>query len=405
MTKLPTHDPEPKRYPETIGDTQYMLPEEKLDILDEIELWHDNPRVTPLAAERHPETPAELEDYLKRSPGYEGLKSSIADIGQLEPVYAWRLNKTNRYLVLEGSTRLAILRELYRKHEGTPAADRYRYIRAKILPQEFDEEKRAILLARIHVRGTGVRSWGRYIEAKFIYEHVEPMNGRKPVMSMADMARYMGKSPSWVTRLKNAYEFANQYVEYLDNDKAQQQAVKSFSILEEISKATGFGKLLKNDRELRDEVFDMVNNDVFKEYRDARFMKQYHDDPEKWSQLKTHEEHIAHELANQIKAGGTSIKGRISGLIGQIERAIAADPEALDEVDLEELNKATLVLSSHVGDVSQFRYLLGRFTKALHNASLNDVLAVTAEEMKNLNVGLADFRARWDSHSGKENVA
>lgn len=402
MSDLPQHQPQKKKYPERIGDTEYLLEEERLDIFDEIELWHDNPRVTPMAAEKRPDTPAELESYLQRTPGYEGLKASIRDIGQLEPVYAWRQDSKSKYLVLEGSTRLAILRELYRRHEGTPDADRFRYIRAKILPPEFSEQQRAILLARIHVRGSGVRSWGRYIEAKFIYEHVVGVNGQKPIMNVTDMANYMGKSASWVSRLKSAYEFAEQYVDFLDNDKAQQHAVKQFSTLEEISKSTGFGKLVKDDEDLRDEVFEMVRNEVFKEYRDARFMKQYYDDPEKWAELKTYKQHVAHDLANQIKAGGTSVSGKIASLVGQMERAISADPDSLGNEDLEELNRAVLVLSSHVGEVTQFRYLLARFTKALHNASLNDVKAVTPEEIKLLNEGLADFRARWDNHHGEE---
>ena len=401
-TMLPSHEPQQKVYPEQIGNTQYMLPEKKLDALQEVVLWYDNPRVTPLAAEKQPESEEDLEAYLQRTPGYAGLLKSIVDIGQLEPIYAWRREQSDKYLVLEGSTRVAILRELCRKHEGSDKADSHRYVRAKILPPEFDELERAILLARIHVRGSGVRGWGRYIEAKFIYEHVEPMNGRPPVMAMSDMASWMGKSSSWVSRLKHAYQFARQYVEFLDTKDAQQEALKRFSVLEEISKATGFGTLVKDDESLRNEVFDMVRHDVFKEYRDARFMKFYHEDPDKWEQLKTHEKHIAHMLSNQIKAGGTSLKARITALAGQIDRAIETNPESLGDEDLEELNKAALTMAASFTSTNRFRLSLAHFTKALMEATLGDVKEVGPEELTKLDEGLADFRMRWERHHNKQ---
>ena len=40
-------------------------------------------------------------------------------------------------------------------------------------------------------------------------------------------------------------------------------------------------------------MVDMVNKEVFTEYRDARFMREFFDDPEKWERLKTHEKGIA----------------------------------------------------------------------------------------------------------------
>src|SRR5207237_120428 len=128
---------------------------------------------------------------------------------------------------------------------------------------------RAILLARIHVRGSGVRAWGRYIEAKFIYDNVVGVNGQPPVMLMKEMADYMGKSGSWVSRLKDAYEFAKKFIEYIDTDDAEQIAAKEFSTLEEISKASVIGTQLRDydnsDYEtLRADVFDMVRKGVFK---------------------------------------------------------------------------------------------------------------------------------------------
>ena len=158
----------------------------------------------------------------------------MKDVGQLEPIYAWRKDATKKYLVLEGNTRVTILREL-----AIGGDESAKYVRAKILPPEFSESQRAILLAMIHVRGSGVRGWGRYIQAKFIYEHVTPQNGQKAIMSESDMGRWMGKSPSWVNRHKHSYTFALQFIDHVGSEDAEKITVQYFSTLEEISKSTG----------------------------------------------------------------------------------------------------------------------------------------------------------------------
>jgi hypothetical protein len=278
--------PKPKLFREKIGNQEYQLEERKLDVLDEVALWTGNPRLQEFIPTGEFPTEEELEHHLQKARGYEGLARSIADIGQMEPVYAWRRDGNGKYLVFEGATRVTILRDLARKRKGQPDEMRFRRAVALILPEDFSEEQRVVLLARIHVRGSGVRAWGRYIEAKFIHDTVVDTPGRKALMSISQLAEYMGKSVSWVSRLKDAYEFAKRFVEYIDDPKeGQRLAVKYFSTLEEIAKSTGFGARVRDydNREadtLRSEVFEMVRNDVFKEYRDARFMKQFFDDPE-----------------------------------------------------------------------------------------------------------------------------
>jgi len=406
------HAPPAKLYPERIGGREYMLPEVKLDVANDVLLWHGNPRLQQTLAEdgalgvdedlteldEH-----QLEERIRRTKGYDALARNIADLGQLEPIYVWRRPGSKKYLVLEGATRVTILRELTLEHQGKPDGDQYRYAIAKVLPAEFSEEHRTILLARIHVRGAGVRQWGRYIEAKFIWETVTERNGHKPLLTMGQLAEHMGKSLSWVSRLKDAYEFALAYIEHLDDTDAKVQAREKFSILEEISRVSGFGPKVKAlDKHeydgLRDEVFQMVRNNVFKEYRDARFIGEFHDDPEKWQRLLTLEPGAGHELANQVKAGVAGVKGRIDALYGQIERQIDKDASLLDEDDLEKLKKATRLLESRLLGLAPFRIELREFTKALENVPLSEVKALTAEEYKGFQTNLADFQQRLEKY-------
>src|SRR5262249_7897999 len=159
----------PRIYVERIGEKEWDLVEIKLDVMEEVALWSDNPRLlTTLPSGIASEV--ELEAALRGTPGYDNLRRSIDEIGQMEPVYVWRGDSTSKYIVLEGATRVCILRELNRKYVTGPKVGKFRSIKAKVLPESFGETERAILLARIHVRGTGVRAWGRYIEAKFIHE-------------------------------------------------------------------------------------------------------------------------------------------------------------------------------------------------------------------------------------------
>lgn len=396
MSQLLDHRPLQRVHHERIGDREYELPEVRLDVQNDVTLWVQNPRLFPYTVGKKLENEEDLEAALRRTPGYDGLKKSIIHMGQMEPVYVWKGVNYKKYLVLEGATRVTCLRELLIRSKNDDQADAYRYVRAKVLPESFSERDRAILLARIHVRGDAVRTWGRYIEAKFVYESVMPRPGHVPVMSATEFAAYLGKSLSWVTRLRDAYEFAEKFVQHLDSDDAPKLALDQFSVLEEISKAPLFGPRVKVDEALQAEVFDMVAAEVFQEYRDARFMQQYYSDPEKWARLQSHEKGVAHKLATEVKVGNTTVRGKIQGIYAQIERTLDREPESLNEDDLEELQRSVTLLASRLsGGVGVLRLRLREFVKALEDAPLREVKAVSEEDVAAVVAGMDDFRERW----------
>ena len=236
-----------------------------------------------------------------------------------------------------------------------------------------------ILLARIHVRGSGVRAWDRYIQAKFIYEKVVGVNGQAPVMNQVQMAQYMEKSLGWVNRLKSAYEFAIQFKEHVDEDHIGDETLdrftaKNFSVLEEISKARIIGSQLRDytnssHDKLREEVFGMVQNNAFKEYRDARFLKEFHDDPDAWDQLKSGEEHVANKLARNVENKSTSPKVKISGLTQIIKRAVDRGEGDFDDDDVAELQKAIDIIEDQVHDgVHPYRLAIKKAARTLNKA-------------------------------------
>jgi hypothetical protein len=389
MKKPTDTTPKPRTVVEQIGGKDWYLEEKEFDVFDEVALWDQNPRLST----HFPEGSAaaselDLEAALRQSRGYDTLRKSIEQLGQMHPIYVWRKESDTCFLVFEGATRVAILRELARKRASGPEAGRFRKVKAKVLPPDFGLVERVILLARIHVRGSGVRSWGRYIEAKFIHDNVTGHNGQAPLMTVSEMARHMEKSISWVMRLRDACEFGNHFVEHVDTEHAAQLAAKEFSVLEEISKAATIGPRLREygnsaHDALRAEVFDMVKNEVFSEYRDARFMKEFYEDPEKWAQLKSGEPGVAKKLAAEVKTSATGIKAKIAGLEQHIQRVLDRDTDhGLGEDDVESLQRAGMLIQQqlHPG-VRPFRIALQAVTKALSEASMADVKALGPTEV------------------------
>lgn len=381
--------PKPKIYSERIGDREWELREERLDVYEEVSLWSANPRLQVTVLPGVASEP-DLELALQASKGYDNLRKSIEDLGQMEPIYVWRADDTSKFTVLEGATRVSILRELSRKNQGGPKEGKFRTVRAKILPPDFTEIERTILLARIHVRGSGVRDWGRYIEARFIHEAVTDMAGRKALMNVTEMAAHMGKSVSWVQRLRDAYQFAQAFIDTTDTEDAVQIAAAKFSVLEEISKATTIGAHLRDYKnaaydDLRTDVFNMVRNEVFSEYRDARFLKQFHDDQDKWDALKTGEKGIASKLAKEVHSNTSSPKAKVGAIEGQVQRAIDRGEATFTDEDIDALERTinTIRTQLHPG-VKPLRVQLKRAAQAMSEVSKADVQDLSEDEVKNL---------------------
>lgn len=260
-------------------------------------------------------------------------------------------------------------------------------MRAKILPPEFTEEEIVLLLVGIHVRGSGVRDWDRFVQAQTVYRAVKPHGHKKPVTTITKLAAHMGKSVSWVSRLVAAYEFANAYADWLDDPAAsQREAVKYFSVLEEIGRASKFGPKVRDlenpeYEQLRADVFGMVHRGAFKEYRDARFIQDFHEDPEKWEILKRGEAGVANKLAAEVKAGTSNLGTRIKGLADAIRKTLAAKPDALSEEHLEHLHESVHELASHLTGASTLQFNLAAFRRALRKATVEDLEEISAVEL------------------------
>ena len=396
-------------YEEKIGKKQFAIVERDLDVEEDVCLWSENPRIRTFLPTTAGASEEELEAALERTPGYGALKNSIKKIGQLEPIYVWRPDDSKKYQVIEGATRVTILRELHRDSIGQSSEGEHLRVRAKVLPNSFTLSDKAVLLATIHVRGTGVRQWSRYDQARFIHETVVGRPGKPALYNQKQLAELMGKSEPWVARLKNAFDFSQKFEEHIDDDeRGPRMARDKFSVLEEISKAKTIGAMLRDyddskHDELRSDVFDMVQNDVFKEYRNARFLGDLHEDPEKWAQLKTGEQHIADKLTIELRVNSTGPKGKISDLPAQVQRAIENDTVEFDEEDVRKLRQAVSQINSQLhSGVRQFRINLREIADMLADASMADVKSLADEELARFRESLGYFEGLISAHRERD---
>ncbi len=384
-----TDEDSPPRYAMMIGNREWELEAHDYPV-DAVELWDQNPRTLHMQ-QGLPKSEDEIAADLAATPGYDALKSSIRRQGQMERIYV-RERPGRKPLVIEGNTRVAILRELRRENRGKPEEDTYKYVRAKILPNQLSDEDILFLQAAIHVRGSGVRNWSRYAQARFVYEAVTPqMTGTKPVTTQARLAEQMGKSGSWVSRLLSAYEFALRYEEHFDDEdgKARLEAIDQFSILEEISRAKAFGPKVRSYEDpatepLREEVFDMVHAGVFGEYRDARFIQQFYEDDEKWRQLKEGTPGIASKLAAEVRAGESALGDRILAMPKSLERELEAKPEVFNEDHLSAIQDSMGQLETALGGAPSFVTRVRMFKNSLAKVALGDLEAIDPDELERL---------------------
>lgn len=219
-------------------------------------------------------------------------------------------------------------------------------------------------------------------------------------MNQTTLAENMGKSESWVARLKSAYEFALKFVEHVDDDpNPKKLAAEKFSVLEEISKARAIGPHLRDfDNkaydELRHDVFEMVRNDVFKEYRDARFLKEFWDDPDAWTQLKSGEKHVANKLAQQTQDRSNSPKAKIAAVPQLVRRAIDRGEDGFDDEDIASLQQTIDLIEDKVHDgVHPYRLALKKATRTLNKASRADVVDLHPSD-------IAEFREAYQYFDG-----
>lgn len=140
--------------------------------------------------------------YADGSTGYNNLKDSIrVSRGIIHPIIVNYNSDLNKYVAIEGNTRLQIYREL--KDEHPDESDLWDNIPAIIYT---DLSKESVDMIRLQAHLVGPREWDAYSKAKYLYQLNVIEN-----MPMSQLVSYCGGKQSEVPKQIKAYEDMERY--------------------------------------------------------------------------------------------------------------------------------------------------------------------------------------------------
>ena len=141
---------------------------------------------------------AEDEGSSTATGSYERLKHSIRASGGIIQSIIVKPLDDDRYLCIEGNTRVAIYRELRKEDMAAgQSGERWEFIPALISDHMDDEEAHKI---RLQIHLVGNRPWDAYSKAKYLHELVEDYK-----MPLRELISYCGGSSTDVQQSINAY--------------------------------------------------------------------------------------------------------------------------------------------------------------------------------------------------------
>jgi len=127
-----------------IGNEKITMPLEDIPI-EQIDLDRENPRIRYRLGLQ---TDRPLDEVILGLPEVRALRKDIQLNGRLRERIIVQRKKDGRYKVIECNVRATCCRSL---HNTEPTDSRWQKVPARILPEDIDEKKIAILLSDLHV--------------------------------------------------------------------------------------------------------------------------------------------------------------------------------------------------------------------------------------------------------------
>ena len=199
----------------TIGKTDYEVIDTELN-QQELLFYEDNPRVfSILHADGVTPSQQEIEEKMISMDHVKALRLSIDQNGGLiDPLVV--VNRAGSYVVLEGNSRLAAYRMLYKKDPI-----KWSMVKVQILPEEISDDDIFKLLGQYHLIGR--KDWSIFEQAAYLFRQKE-FSG----LDNSILAKNVGLPESKVNSLIEVYQFMKDhddlvpdrwsyYEEYLKN--------------------------------------------------------------------------------------------------------------------------------------------------------------------------------------------
>ncbi len=207
----------------TVDGSPFRL--EHIDVpLDKIELDEHNPRIQyRLAVGQGSKT---LDEVILAMNEVVKLRKDIElNKGLREKIIVQRM-AGGKFKVLEGNCRTVCFRSL-RAMPKFKGANLWDMIPARVVPQDVEERKVAILLSDMHVAGK--IQWKAHEKAGQIFKMSRDLK-----MSEGDIATYLRQSKTTVSRLLNAYAFMQDKFLTIDEGKYAAKAEYKWSFFDEL---------------------------------------------------------------------------------------------------------------------------------------------------------------------------
>ena len=171
-------------------DIKYEIAD--LDI-HSIEYYKDNPRINYIISKFPPSKVTQdlIEQELLR---YDSTKERIQDLehnkGMIDEIYVLRNQ------VVEGNTRLCAYRRLSTKN---PSEDRWKKIKARVLPDDVTEEELFYILGIFHIKGK--KEWDAFEKAAYMHKMIRVLK-----KSPEDIKKQLGIHNKTLEAMLKAYE-------------------------------------------------------------------------------------------------------------------------------------------------------------------------------------------------------
>lgn len=230
---------------------------QELDIYS-IELDHNNPRIKMFLEMYGDNITAEAIALALNSSASDGstsflsLKESIrVNKGIINPIIVNHISE-DKYLVIEGNTRL----QIYRDFDSKDPSGLWKKIRAIVYENLSDEEIHSI---RLQSHMVGPRDWDPYSKAKYLYHLCYEEH-----LPMTTIISYCGGKKSEILKLIDAYDTMQKYYIPLAKEMGVDVDIREFSKFAEYKNKPVMDAMLFAHYEPKDFALWVINGNVDK---------------------------------------------------------------------------------------------------------------------------------------------
>lgn len=229
-----------------IGKEKYPIDKYEID-QSKLMFYPENPRVySVLNSNNYTPTQEEIEELMCKKDHVKQLKESIKSNGGLiDPVIV----RDGDYVVLEGNSRLAAYRLLYKQDPI-----KWSKIKAIILPKDIPDSTIFALIGQYHIIGR--KDWDPYEQAGYLYRTINKSN-KTPEL----LASELGMKISDIKKLLSVYEYML---------KKDDNHPNKWSYYEELLKNRGIKKAFDEISGLENKIVVDIKSDKIRMAIDVR---------------------------------------------------------------------------------------------------------------------------------------